>query len=89
LAALVAAHEAATGELRRRAEAAEALASSAATALAAAEGRERDALARVAEAGEARLVEAAELGALWAEVVRLAADLEEARAPWWRRWVTQ
>lgn len=72
--------------LAAHAQEAAARADRAEAALAAAESRERDALARVAEA---RLVDAAELGALRAEVARLAADLEEARAPWWRRWFTR
>lgn len=72
--------------LAAHAQEAAARADRAEAALAAAESRERDALVRVAEA---RLVDAAELGALRAEVQRLAADLEEARAPWWRRWFTR
>ncbi|RYI33064.1 MAG: hypothetical protein EON48_03520 [Acetobacteraceae bacterium] len=96
LTALTAAHDAALGELRRRAEAAEQRAAETAATLIVAENGEREALARLVEAGEARRADAAELGGLRVTVgglqetvARLAADLEEARAPWWRRWFTR
>ena len=89
LAALTAAHDAALGELRRRAEAAEQKVAETGAALAVAENGEREAIARLVETVEARRAEAAELGSLRETAARLAADLEEARAPWWRRVFTR
>lgn len=89
MAALTAAHDAALGELRRRAEAAEQKVAETGAALAVAENGEREAIARLVETVEARRAEAAELGSLRETAARLAADLEEARAPWWRRVFTR